>query len=160
MQPPTTARPEPVGASARSLPWRLALLVAGCLLAFAAAAHWLLIAPTGQRLAEARLEAAVSQARAEALLRLQEIEGQLNRARLREPAAGPQVDDPTGLAEGLATTDSAIIAVHRQGPDGLGLTLICGITFTQGGHAHGFYFSHTDYKDIKDVGYADYAYHA
>jgi hypothetical protein len=44
--------------------------VAGCLLAFAAAVHWLLIAPAGQRLAEARLEAAVGQARAETLLRL------------------------------------------------------------------------------------------
>ena len=123
MQPPTTARPEPVAVPARSLAWRLALLVAGCLLAFAAATHWLLIAPAGQRLAEARLEAAVGQARAEALLRLQEIEGQLNRARLRSPAAGPQADDPTGLAGELANTDSAIIAVHRRGPDGPGLTL-------------------------------------
>ena len=45
MQHPATTRPEPLAAPARRLAWRLALLVAGCLLAFAAAVHWLLIAP-------------------------------------------------------------------------------------------------------------------
>ncbi|WP_442770822.1 response regulator [Zoogloea ramigera] len=126
MQHPATTRPEPLAAPARRLAWRLALLVAGCLLAFAAAVHWLLIAPAGQQLAEARNESAVGQACAETLLRLREIEAQLNRARLHSPAAA-QADDPIGLAERLAealtNTDSAIIAVHRWGPDGPGLTL-------------------------------------
>ena len=52
-----------------------------------------------------------------------EIEAQLNRTRLRRPAAGRRPTTRPGWPRAtLATTDSAIIAVHRQG-DSLGLTL-------------------------------------
>ena len=125
MQHPATTRPEPLATPARRLAWRLALLVAGCLLAFAAATHWLLLAPAGDALAEARLEATVGRARADAQLRLNSIEAQLLAARLADPPAAPDdADTVSGLAATLAGADGAISAVHRLDQDGRGLTLV------------------------------------
>ncbi|MBL8435808.1 MAG: PAS domain-containing protein [Zoogloea sp.] len=103
----------------------MALLVAGCLLAFAAATHWLLLAPAGDALAEARLEATVGRARADAQLRLKSIEAQLLAARLADPPAAPNdADTVSGLAATLAGADGAIGAVHRLDQDGRGVTLV------------------------------------
>ena len=125
MPAPPRARPEPPGSTPRGLAWRMALLVAGCLLAFAAATHWLLLAPAGDALAEARLEATVGRARADAQLRLKSIEAQLLAARLADPPAAPDdADTVSGLAATLAGADGAISAVHRLDQDGRGLTLV------------------------------------
>ena len=125
MPTPTTAPPEPPASPPRGLAWRVALLVAGCLLAFAAATHWLLLAPAGDALAEARLEATVGRARADAQLRLNSIEAQLLAARLADPPAAPDdADTVSGLAATLAGADGAISAVHRLDQDGRGLTLV------------------------------------
>ncbi|MDD3329377.1 MAG: ATP-binding protein [Zoogloea sp.] len=103
----------------------MALLVAGCLLAFAAATHWLLLAPTGDALAEARLEAAVGRAQAGAQLRLKSIEAQLLAARLAAPPADTDdADTASGLAATLAGADGAIRAVHRLDQSGQGVTLV------------------------------------
>ncbi len=125
MPTPTTAPPEPPASPPRGLAWRVALLVAGCLLAFAAATHWLLLAPTGDALAEARLEAAVGRAQAGAQLRLKKIEAQLLAARLSPPPAAPDdADALSGLAAMLAGADRAIRTVHRLDQDGQGVTLV------------------------------------
>ena len=79
----------------------------------------------GDALAEARLEATVGRARADAQLRLNSIEAQLLAARLADPPAAPDdADTVSGLAATLAGADGAISAVHRLDQDGRGLTLV------------------------------------